>query len=219
MGLTATQQEFYDAMYPLAQRASAATGIDPDIIFAQAALESGWGKSAPNNNYFGIKGGTSLQKTKEYIGGKWVEIKDAFKGYKSMSESVDGYVTLMGGKRYQMVGVGASEWAQLNALQNSGYATDPQYIQKLKNIMGQIPGGSANSGTVTGAIGDAITSIGNSVAEADPTGITGFIKSVFNGELAGRFAAVIIGIVLIGLAIAAFVLLSDKGKEMALPAA
>lgn len=216
MGWAQYQQDFYNQMYPLAQKASQATGIDPDIIFAQAALESNWGRSAPNNNYFGIKGGTALQSTKEYINGKWVTIKDAFRGYGSMADAVQGYVDLMkGSSRYTGVRVGASEWAQLNALQGSGYATDPNYTSKLKSIMSKLPGGSANSGTITGAIGEGVDAVVNGATSVLPTGPVDFIKSVFNGELAGRFAAVIIGIILIGLAIAAFVLLSDTGKEMA----
>ena len=53
-----------------------------------------------------------------------------------------------------------------------------------------------------------------SLTELDPTGISGFVKSFFTGEMAGRFAAVIIGVILVALAIAAFVLTSDTGKQV-----
>jgi flagellum-specific peptidoglycan hydrolase FlgJ len=49
------------------------TGVDPRIIMAQAALETGYGKSVPNENYFGIKGSRKIwerQRTLEFIGGK-----------------------------------------------------------------------------------------------------------------------------------------------------
>lgn len=53
-----------------------------------------------------------------------------------------------------------------------------------------------------------------SLTDLDPTGVSGFIKSFFTGEMAGRFAAVIIGVILVALAIAAFVLTSDTGKQV-----
>ena len=58
-----------------------------------------------------------------------------------------------------------------------------------------------------------------SLTDLDPTGISGFLKSFFTGEMAGRFAAVIVGIILISLAIAAFALLSDTGKQVVSTAA
>ncbi len=56
---------------------------------------------------------------------------------------------------------------------------------------------------------------GGAVLEAlDPTGIAGVLRAVFSPGFASRFSAVLIGIVLIGLAIAAFVLTSDKTQTI-----
>src|SRR6185312_16825685 len=49
-GIPAGRDEFVNTIMPMAQEASAKTGLDPRLIVAQAALESGWGKSAPGNN-------------------------------------------------------------------------------------------------------------------------------------------------------------------------
>lgn len=72
--ISGSKQEFIDSLLPAAIEESARTGVDPRIIVAQAAQETGWGKSAPGNNYFGIKshgqaGGNTLATT-EYVNGQ-----------------------------------------------------------------------------------------------------------------------------------------------------
>lgn len=49
------RQKFIDMMLPAAQKYGQHIGVDPRIIVAQAAHETGWGASAPGNNYFGIR--------------------------------------------------------------------------------------------------------------------------------------------------------------------
>ena len=89
------KEGFINAIYPTAIEVGKATGIDPRIIVAQAALESGWGKSAPNNNYFGIKShgraGGSVLTTSEVVNGKTVTIQDSFRQFDSPADSVRGY--------------------------------------------------------------------------------------------------------------------------------
>jgi hypothetical protein len=50
--------------------------------------------------------------------------------------------------------------------------------------------------------------------DLDPTGISGFLRDFFTGKMAARFSAVIIGVILVALAIAAFVLTSDTGSKI-----
>lgn len=136
---------FYDAMWPLAQVASGQTHIFAEIIYAQSALESGYGLHAPGHNYFGIKstvanGLNTIQATAEYIAGKWRTERDSFSGYRSMAASVQGYVNFITRyKRYVAFRGGRTIDDQLAALQVSGYATDPQYAVKLKAIIEEIP--------------------------------------------------------------------------------
>ena len=140
MSLNSAQQAFYNKVFPLAQQASTQTGIDANIIFAQAALETGWGKSAPNNNYFGIKGSGGTQTTKEFVNGVWQTIQASFKGFSSLQDSVNGYVSFItSNPRYQAVQNAQGVSAQLAALQHSGYATDPSYAIKLQGIINQLP--------------------------------------------------------------------------------
>lgn len=62
--------EFVKWIYPQAKKMGE---IDPVFVTAQAALESGWGKSAIGNNLFGItkgstwKGAVQLVNTTEYF--------------------------------------------------------------------------------------------------------------------------------------------------------
>ncbi len=134
------QQQFYDFFWPHALTASQSTGISPEVIFAQAALESSWGRSAPGNNYFGIKGAGGNQTTQEYINGKWVTITDSFRRYTSPADSALDWANFLGKyKRYDPVFSAQGATAQATALGKSGYATDPGYGGKLLSIIRGLP--------------------------------------------------------------------------------
>ncbi|MGL5010982.1 MAG: glycoside hydrolase family 73 protein [Paracoccaceae bacterium] len=133
------KDSFIAAMMPYAIKVSEQTGLDPRIVIAQSAQETGWGKSAPGNNFFGIKshgkGGGNTFATNEVIDGKTVRINDSFRGYESMGESVMDYARfLQENPRYkEMLAAGDLE-AQIAALGRSGYATDPNYATSVRNI-------------------------------------------------------------------------------------
>ena len=130
---------FVSSLLPAAQEAAARTGVDPRIIVAQAALESGWGKSAPGNNLFGIKshgqsGGNSLM-TSEVVDGKTVRQRDNFRAYGSPAESVNGYADFITeNPRYKGMRSAKGLDAQIDELGRSGYATDPEYASKIRSI-------------------------------------------------------------------------------------
>jgi len=126
--------DFFSQYAPYAQSVSRSTGIDPRIVLAQAALETGYGRSAPNYNLFGIKGKGSTQQTKEFVDGKMVSMPQEFRAYGSPEESFQDYAKLMSGKRYEGVRSGGTLEEQIAALQKSGYATDPKYGQKVMQI-------------------------------------------------------------------------------------
>ena len=138
----ATPEEFFARMLPYARKVSERTGIDPRVIIAQAALETGYGKSAPNNNYFGIKstgqGGQTLPTT-EYVNGKPVQMDQSFRTYGDMGQSAEDYGSfILKNPRYADVLSATGLDEQIAALGKSGYATDPNYAAKLKNIAGKI---------------------------------------------------------------------------------
>lgn len=141
------KQAFLEKLGPAALQAAQQTGLDPRLILAQSAIETGWGKSAPGNNYFGIKshgqaGGNTLATT-EFVNGKPVTVQDAFRGYASPDESVSDYASfLQANPRYKPVLSAQGLEAQAAALGQSGYATDPNYGQKVLQVAQgiQLPG-------------------------------------------------------------------------------
>ena len=105
----------------------------PSTVLAMAALESGYNLNA--ETLFGIKGDGQLLDTTEYIDGKYVNVKDSFKLYPSISASVQGLYDLMQIERYHPA-CECVEWEEeCRQIQKCGYATDPEYSDKLISII------------------------------------------------------------------------------------
>ncbi len=124
------------SVLPHAEAAAAALGVPVEGVLAQAALESGWGRSAPGGNLFGIKShgqpGGTVQATTEYVGGQPVQESASFRSYADPAASVADYAEfLRTNPRYAgVLGAGDVE-TFARGLQSAGYATDPQYAGKL----------------------------------------------------------------------------------------
>lgn len=144
-----SQDEFVDAIFPAAQAAGRALGVDPHLIVAHAALETGWGRSTPvgsdgmpSFNLFGIKAGKSWHgdsvtaPTREFQAGRMQRVEEQFRSYGSPEESVSDYAKLLqSSPRYAAaLGTGSDAAAFGTALQNAGYATDPDYASKLAAV-------------------------------------------------------------------------------------
>lgn len=134
-----TPEEFFKAMMPYARRVSERTGLDPRLVLAQSALETGYGKSAPNSNYFGIKGAGQVFPSEEFFGGKMVVEPSEFRAYENPQQSFDDYASFItGNKRYEPVLKARTLSDQIAAMGASGYATDPNYGAKLSSIANMI---------------------------------------------------------------------------------
>lgn len=113
------------------------------VATAQAILESGLNSRvsglAKQNNLFGIKGkgsaGSSAHKTKEFINGVEVSVDDSFARNNDLIDSFAQHKRLLSNARYRRVLLADSPEAAAMELQKAGYATDPQYAQKLISIM------------------------------------------------------------------------------------
>jgi flagellum-specific peptidoglycan hydrolase FlgJ len=121
-------------------------GVSHKIILAQAALESAWGAKAKNNAFFGIKShgkaGSQTFTTHEEVDGQLVKTQADFRQYDTPEDSIRGYGDfLKSNSRYRhfLAAGQGNEDAQLMALQESGYATDSNYAQKLKAIIKGLP--------------------------------------------------------------------------------
>ncbi|SDN87654.1 flagellar protein FlgJ [Halomonas shengliensis] len=140
---------FLDRLAVPAQAASRATGVPAELILAQAALETGWGRheistrdGGNSHNLFGIKAGSSWRGetteivTHEVYDGRRQRIRDDFRVYGSFEEAFTDYANLIGNNpRYQAVTTAGSPAEAARALQQGGYATDPAYADKLIAIM------------------------------------------------------------------------------------
>lgn len=145
-----------DEINRYAEEASRQTGVPASVIAAQAALESRYGKSAPGNNYFGIKAGGSWKgptqrlMTTEFVKGKKVRVKQNFRKYGSMLESFTDWGNLIASKpRYAGVMAATTPDAAMRALAASGYATDPKYYSKLRSAYSRVTGGTAFAASPT----------------------------------------------------------------------
>jgi len=140
-------------MLPMAKEAAARIGVDPRYLVAQAALETGWGKSvmraqdgSSSHNLFGIKAGSSWKGdsaraiTSEFRNGEMVRETAQFRSYDSYKDSFHDLVTLLQtNNRYQDVVKSADNPEQfVRELQKAGYATDPDYASKISQIARQM---------------------------------------------------------------------------------
>ncbi len=144
------QQDFVTQMLPHALSASQASGVPAQLMLGQAALESGWGKreirladGSNSYNLFGIKanaawtGKVADVLTTEYKNGIASKQVEKFRAYDSYAAAFKDYAALLSqNPRYSSVlqqqgdAVGMAQ-----ALQKSGYATDPRYADKLVRVM------------------------------------------------------------------------------------
>ena len=111
----------------------------PEVVAAQWALESGYGKhTSGKNNFFGIKGKPGTTKeTKEFLNGKWITILDTFRDYPTPEACIEHLITLWykDYKGYEGVNKATSAEQCCHLLQQEGYATDPTYPQKLIQLI------------------------------------------------------------------------------------
>ncbi|WP_331346727.1 flagellar assembly peptidoglycan hydrolase FlgJ [Cellvibrio sp. UBA7661] len=145
-----TQENFVMLLKPHAEKAAAELNVNPDVLIAQVALETGWGKhvihdNQGNNsfNLFNIKANTQWQgdkvnvSTLEYRNGIAANEKADFRKYTDYAESFSDYVRLMkNNPRYDdVLAAGTDSKKYAEALQAAGYATDPEYAKKIKRLL------------------------------------------------------------------------------------
>jgi hypothetical protein len=110
----------------------------PMLVCAQWALESGWGKhTSGRNNVFGLKGNGSSVNTKEFYGGQWVTIKASFIDFPTVDSCVHYLVTrwYKDWKGYKGINNAKNIEEAARMLVSAGYATDPNYANKLLKIV------------------------------------------------------------------------------------
>ena len=119
----------------------------PSVLVAQGILETNHGRSTLSvlhNNYFGIKAGSSWEgetvnmNTGEVFNGQSVTVAADFRKYRSIEDSISDRISWMQKtQRYAAVGNANTPEAQAQALYDAGYATDPNYANKLISLINQ----------------------------------------------------------------------------------
>ena len=115
----------------------------PELVSAQWALESSWGKLVSGrNNFFGLKGEGSATKTQEFINGQWITITDSFIDFPDLLACVIYLVDhwYKDFKTYKGCNNATTREDAAKWLVKEGYATDPTYADKLIELMSQHTG-------------------------------------------------------------------------------
>jgi flagellar protein FlgJ len=144
-----TPEQFVQTLLPLAESVAAELGVDPKVLLAQSALETGWGRylvqrpeGGSSHNLFNIKadsrwsGENASVGTVEFRNGVAQKERAAFRVYDSYEDSFRDYANfLRNSPRYQhALEQAADPYQYLSRLQEAGYATDPEYAQKISRI-------------------------------------------------------------------------------------
>lgn len=142
-------EDFVRQLHPYAQQAAKELGVEPKVLLAQAALETGWGRSVLKNsdggnsfNLFNIKANKAWQGKQTHVPTLEIEqgiakkVNAGFRSYASFQESFQDYVAFIKsnpryGDALKQVGNGER---YLHELQQAGYATDPHYADKVMRI-------------------------------------------------------------------------------------
>jgi flagellar protein FlgJ len=162
-GIAQSAADFVSQVLPTIRQAAQALGVSPLGMLAQAALETGWGQrmahnadGTPSLNLFGIKadgswnGARATATSLEFKGGAASLQRTAFRAYGSIQASVTDFTKLLqSSPRYrQALAAGGSAQAYIAGIGKSGYATDPEYGNKLNEIL--------NSGTLRAALKNTV---------------------------------------------------------------
>lgn len=145
-----TPESFVEHLRPIAEKFARELGVDANVLLAQSALETGWGQKMIRGangetsfNLFGIKandnwpGARANVSTLEFRDGAMHREVASFRAYRSYEESFADYVDLMKSQsRYApALQHAADPSAYTEQLQRAGYATDPDYAEKIQSVM------------------------------------------------------------------------------------
>jgi len=145
-------KQFVESMMPYANKAAKVLGVDPTVLIAQAALETGWGKKVirnslgSSNNLFNIKADRSWKGDK--IASQTLEFHDdvpvkqnaVFRSYDSYEDSFNDFVRFLNqNPRYETtLSQNNNAESFIRGIHRAGYATDPNYSEKVLQVKQRI---------------------------------------------------------------------------------
>ena len=143
-------EDFVAKVLPVLKRALAGSGLNPLMVLAQGALETGWGAHVihtpagdSTHNLFNIKASSDWDgpavdvSTMEVRGGQAIQQRDRFRSYDSVEDAARDYASLLkGDQRYRRALDAAQDPMRFaDELQKAGYATDPNYAAKILRVL------------------------------------------------------------------------------------
>jgi lysozyme len=143
VALSDEQRLFIGQVGGVARRLRPEVGLPPSLVTAMAINETGWGQSTLSrqaHNYFGIKAAGQdgvLEPTQEVVNGRWITVWARFRAYRSLDESVrDLGQFLHANPRYDAIWpLTVNPRLTARALLGAGYATDPDWADKLIRLI------------------------------------------------------------------------------------
>lgn len=140
-------EHFVRSLMPHAREAAQNLGVDPMLLIAQSALETGWGRKVlkdgegqSSHNLFNIKADNRWQGAKTAINALEFESelpvmrRSSFRVYDNLKASFDDYVDFVRQPRYREALEATDSEGFIRALHKAGYATDPQYADKIMQL-------------------------------------------------------------------------------------
>lgn len=157
--IPAAARDFVQQHAEMAKQVERSSGLPASYLLGQAGHETGWGRreirmadGSNSHNLFGIKAGAGWKgkvaeiTTTEYVDGAPQKVTAKFRAYDSYAESYRDFARLIGNSpRYADArdqalqaetphgAESVQNWTQ--GLQDAGYATDPQYADKLSRAI------------------------------------------------------------------------------------
>jgi hypothetical protein len=150
--------DYIQTVTPYVEAAAQKLGVDPKILIAQSALETGYGRHVHGNNMFNIKADKSWHG----------ESENGYRKYGSYEESFNDYADFIkSNPRYSKALENPDNYIQ--EISKAGFAEDKLYSSKINSIMN-----SRNMGGVGSSGGQStVAGLGNSLLNALKTGGAG----------------------------------------------
>ena len=137
------QSNFPNTWEGILEAARVAGAKFPELVCAQWALESSYGKLVSGrNNFFGLKGDGTATETQEFINNQWITITDSFIDFPDVLSCVTYLVErwYKDYKNYKGCNNASTREEAAKWLVKENYATDPNYAGKLIQLMDQHAG-------------------------------------------------------------------------------
>ena len=136
---TQAPSKFAATLYNVAAPICNATGAPLSLALAQAAVETGWGRSVPANNLYGLKGkgpagSVTIPTREERTPGEVTKEAGTFRGFANWADSVKSWAAYITAPRNRPPVAAPSAGSWLAWYWSQGYATAARYPQTVAAV-------------------------------------------------------------------------------------